>query len=166
MIEDLLREGIIKHADYSGPFLSDGHRVPKPDKNISVAGKADLYLLAQSNVSTNHACLSLDLRNLNKHLLGKPKINLPSHKDLVNKFKDHHVTCINLCSQYWVISTDYSCQHLSNFWYNHRVYAFTRLPMGYSKAAYIAQTASELAYGQETMEKFLQHKGWSAGDSN
>ena len=38
--------------------------------------------------------------------------------------------------------------------------------MGYSNAAYISQTASELAYGQETMIKFLQHKGWSAGDSN
>ena len=46
------------------------------------------------------------------------------------------------------------------------MYAFTRLPMGYSNAAYIAQTASELAYGQETMEKFLEHKGWSAGDAN
>ena len=39
----------------------------------------------------------------------------------------------------------------TNFWYNHKVYAFTRLPMGYSNAAYIAQTASELAYGQLTM---------------
>ena len=69
MIEDLLREGIIKHADYSGPFLSNGHGVPKPDKNISVAGKADLYLLKQSGVSTNHARLTIDMKNLNKHVL-------------------------------------------------------------------------------------------------
>jgi hypothetical protein len=37
--------------------------------------------------------------------------------------------------------------------------------MGFSNAAYIAQTASELAYGQLTMMKFLQHKGWVAGGS-
>jgi hypothetical protein len=37
--------------------------------------------------------------------------------------------------------------------------------MGYSNAAYIAQTASELAYGQLTMIKFLEHKGWKAGGS-
>jgi hypothetical protein len=60
MIEDLLREGIIKHVDYSGPFLLNGHGVPKPDKHIQVAGEADLYLLAQSGVSTNHARLTLD----------------------------------------------------------------------------------------------------------
>jgi hypothetical protein len=35
--------------------------------------------------------------------------------------------------------------------------------MGYSNAAYIAQTASELAYGQLTMMKFLEQKGWKAG---
>jgi hypothetical protein len=29
--------------------------------------------------------------------------------------------------------------------------------MGYSNAAYIAQTASELAYGQLTMMQFLEH---------
>ena len=38
--------------------------------------------------------------------------------------------------------------------------------MGYSNAAYIAQTASALAYGQETMMKFLQHKGWIAGSKD
>jgi hypothetical protein len=64
MIEDLLREEIIKKADFSGPFLSNGHGVPKPDKNVQIAGKADLYLLAQSGLATNHARLTLDLRNL------------------------------------------------------------------------------------------------------
>ena len=139
--------------------------MPKPDKNVKIAGKTDLYLLAQSGKATNHARLTLDLRNLNKYAIGKPKINLPSHKDLVDKFKNHNITCIDLCSQYWSISTEYNCQHLSNFWYNHKVYAFTRLPMGYSNAAFIAQTASELAYGQLTMIKFLEHKNWKAGSS-
>ena len=89
MILDLLREGIIKHADYSGPFLSNCHGVAKFDKNVAIAGKTDLYLMAQVGKSTNHARVTLDLRNLNKHSLGKPKINLPSHRDLSTKFKDH-----------------------------------------------------------------------------
>ena len=42
MINDLLTEGIIKKADFQGPFLSNGHGVPKPDKNQQIAGKTDL----------------------------------------------------------------------------------------------------------------------------
>ena len=163
MIQDLLKENIIKKADFSGPFLSNSHGVAKPDKKQQISGKTDLYLLAQKGVATNHSRLTLDLRNLNRHCVGKPKINLPSHRDLIDRFANHHITTIDLCSQYWAISTDYSCQHLSNFWYNHQVYAFTRLPMGYANAAFIAQTASELAYGQSTMLSFLKHKGWKQG---
>ena len=125
MIQDLLKENIIKKADFSGPFLSNSHGVAKPDKKQEISGKTDLYLLAQSGVATNHSRLTLDLRNLNRHCVGKPKINLPSHRDLIHRFANHNITTIDLCSQYWAISTDYSCQHLSNFWYDHQVYAFT-----------------------------------------
>ena len=45
MIEDLLREGIIKKADFSGPFLSNGHGVPKPEKGVQIAGKTTPGLL-------------------------------------------------------------------------------------------------------------------------
>ena len=88
---------------------------------------------------------------------------MPSHRDLIDRFANHNITTIDLCSQYWAIPTDYSCQNLTNFWYNKEVYAFTRLPMGFSNAAFIAQTASELTYGQATMLSFLKHKGWKQG---
>ena len=51
------------------------------------------------------------------------------------------------------------------FYYDKSVYSFTRLPMGYANSAYIAQSASELCYGQSTMLKFLKHKGWTQGSS-
>jgi len=35
--------------------------------------------------------------------------------------------------------------------------------MGYANSAFVAQTASELTYGQATMIKFLKHKGWNQG---
>ena len=163
MIEDLLKENIIKKADQSGPFLSNAHGVAKPDKIHQISGKTDLYLLKQEGVATNHSRLCLDLRNLNRHCVGRPKINLPSHRDLIDRFANHNITTIDLCSQYWAITTDYSCQNLTNFWYDKEVYAFTRLPMGYSNSAFIAQTASELTYGQATMLSFIKMKGWKQG---
>ena len=38
--------------------------------------------------------------------------------------------------------------------------------MGYSASAFIAQSASELTYGQSTMLKFLEFKNWETGSIN
>ena len=38
--------------------------------------------------------------------------------------------------------------------------------MGWVNAAYIAQTASELAYSQQSIIQFLVEKGWSAGSED
>jgi len=122
MFEQLLKENIIKKADQSGPFLSNAHGVAKPDKAQQISGKTDMYLLKQEGVATNRLCL--DLRNLNRYCVGRPKINLPSHRDLIDRFANHHITTIDLCSQYWAISTEYQCHHLPNFWYNKEVYSF------------------------------------------
>ena len=80
MVEELLKHGIIKHADKQGPFLSNCHGVIKPEKGVSIAGKTDLYLLKKSGKDHNHGRLTLDLRNLNKYSCTKPKINLPNFK--------------------------------------------------------------------------------------
>ena len=107
MVTELLRENIIKPANFQGPFCSNSHAVSKPDKKHSISGKADIYLLKQAGQATNHARLTLDLRSLNKHALGKPKINLPSYRDLAVKFIDHFVTNFDLCSHYWAINIKY-----------------------------------------------------------
>ena len=166
IIDQLLKEEIIKKADFQGPFLSNSHGVPKPDKDVTIAGKTDMYLRKQAGLPVNHARLTLDMRNLNRHVIQKPKVNLPSHLDLVDRFANHYVSCADLSNCYWAIQMEYTCQHLSNFWFNRQVYSFTRLPMGYSASAFIAQSASELTYGQSTMLKFLEFKNWETGSIN
>lgn len=166
MVDKLLAEGIIQRADFQGPFCSNSHAVAKPDKSRVISGRADLHIMKMARETTNHSRLTLDLRNLNKFSLGKPKVNLPSYKALLGRFKKHFISCFDLCAHYWSISLDQSCYHYTNFWFNHHVYSFTRLPMGWVNAAYIAQTASELAYSQQSMLQFLAEKGLTAGSED
>ena len=128
---------------------------------MPVAGKTDLYLLKMSGKGHNHSRLTLDLRNLNKFSINKPKINLPSYETLAAKFKNHHVTTCDLTSQFWAISNEYESQHLTNFFFDHHVYSFCRLPMGWTNASFVAQRATEMTYSQETMLKFIKMKGWT-----
>ena len=165
IIDQLLAEGIIKKAEKQGPFLSNSHGVAKPQKNVSIAGKTDMYLRKQAGMPVNHSRLTLDMRALNRHVIQKPKMNLPSHTDLVDRFSNHYVSCADLSNFYWAINMDHSAQHLTNCWFGRQVYSFCRLPMGYVASSYIAQSASELTYGQTTMLKFLKHKNWKMGST-
>ena len=160
IIEDLLSAGIIRKATTQGPFLSNSHGVSKPEKGVHIAGRADLHILKQTGKDTNHSRLTLDLRNLNDHAVTRPKINLPSYEKLVAVFKNKHITVADLTSMYWSIQTSYDTQHLSNFYYDNHVYTFCCLPMGWVNACFIGQSATELAYSQETMLEFLKFKGW------
>ena len=166
IIKDLLEAGIIKKATQQGAFLSNSHGVSKPDKNKHIAGKADLHIMRQQGESTNHSRLTLDLRNLNEKAVAKPKINLPSYEKLVQVFKNKHVTTCDLRSMYWAIHTSYATQHLSNFYFDHHVYTFTALPMGWVNACFIGQNATEHTYSQASMLEFLRYKNWSTNSEN
>ena len=160
IIADLLKAGIIRKATQQGAFLSNSHGVSKPDKNRHIAGKADLHIMRQQGESTNHSRLTLDLRNLNEKAVSKPKINLPSYEKLVQVFENKHITTCDLRSMYWAIHTSYATQHLSNFYFDHHVYSFTALPMGWVNACFIGQNATEHTYSQSSMIEFLKYKNW------
>ena len=67
---------------------------------------------------------------------------------------------------YWSIRLDYNSQNITNFFFNHRVYSFEVLPMGFKNSCYVGQTASELTYSQSTMLKFLEFKNWTLNSEN
>ena len=161
IITELLEHGILKLAEKQGPFLSNCHGVSKPQAGLMLQGKADAYLLKKSGQSTNHARLTIDLRNLNKFAVTKPKTNLPNHDTLKNSFKDTYVSKFDLCSHFWSVGVDYETQSNSNFFFAGKVYSFTRLPMGFVNSSFIGQRASEMAYGDDSMHMFLKHKNWT-----
>merc|ERR1712030_120450 len=116
-----------------------------------------------SNTCTNFSYegkLILDLINLNEKAVSKPKINLPSYEKLVQVFENKHITTCDLRSMYWAIPTSYATQHLSNFYFDHHVYSFTALPMGWVNACFIGQNATEHTYSQSSMIEFLKYKNW------
>ena len=61
---------------------------------------------------------------------------------------------------YWSIQTSYDTQHLTNLFYDNHVYTFTKLPMGWVNSCYIGQSATEMAYSQETMLEILKFKSF------
>ena len=105
IVNELQEAGIIRKADFQGPFLSNSHAVPRPSGDHHLAGKADTYILRQQGEDTNHSRLTLDLRGLNNHAVSRPRINLPSYKDLIPRFKDMNVSVVDLTSMYWYVST-------------------------------------------------------------
>ena len=166
IVDDLVKNNILKIADTQGKFLSNSHGVAKPQKGIKICGKADEYLMRKKGQVADYSRLCVDLRGLNSHCPASPKINLPSYENLVSKFKNKHVSMIDIKSMYWAIRTDYESQSLTNFYFDRHVYAFQVLPMGYKNACFVGQTATEITYSQQSMIKFLQYKGWLLNSSN
>ena len=154
-----VKHNILKIADSQGRFLSNSHGVAKPQKGVKVCGKADEYLLRKQGQVADYSRLCVDLRGVNLHCPASPKINLPSYENLVSKFKNKHVSMIDIKSMYWAICIDYESQGITNFFFNRHVYAFEVLPMGYKNACFVGQTATELTYSQQSMIKFLKYKG-------
>ena len=161
IVDELKQAGIISKADFQGPFLSNSHAVPKPSGDLHLAGKADAWILKQGGGKTNHSRLTLDLRSLNDHAVSRPRINLPSYEDLIPRFKDMLISVVDLASMYWSIHVSAASQHLSNFWYNHEIWKFCRLPQGWVNSCFVGARATKLAFGQDALLDFLQHKGWS-----
>ena len=161
IVDQLVKADIIQRADYQGPWLSNAHAVPKPTGDHHLAGKASAYILRQQGADTNHSRLTLDLRALNAHAVSRPRVNLPSYADLIPRFKDMNVRIIDLTSMYWSIHVSQSSQHLSNFWWNHETFKFLRLPQGWVNSCFVASKATQLAFGQQAMLAFLEHKGWT-----
>ena len=67
---------------------------------------------------------------------------------------------------YWSIRLDYDSQSITNFFFNHHVYSFEVLPMGFKNACFVGQSASELTYSQQTMLNFLKYKNWTLNSDN
>ena len=110
IVNELQQAGIIRKADFQGPFLSNSHAVPRPSGDHHLAGKADAYILKQKGEDTNHSRLTLDLHGLNDHSVSRPRINLPSYEDLIPRFKDMHVSVVDLTSMYWAIHVSTASQ--------------------------------------------------------
>jgi hypothetical protein len=161
MVDKLLTEGIIRKADFQGPFCSNSHAVSKPDKSCVISGRADLHIMKMAGETTNHARLTLDkLINLNKFSLGKPKVNLPSYKALLGRFKRHFISCFDLCAHYWSISLD-------------QIFGLTTtsiLLRGYQWDGLTQLTSHKphqnLPTVSKSMIQFLAEKGWSAGSED
>merc|ERR1711888_110541 len=160
IVDQLLEAGIIQKADYQGGWLCNSHAVPKPSGDHHLAGKASAYVLRQQGADVNHGRLTLDLRALNSHAVSRPRLNLPSYADLIPRFKDMAVSVVDLTSMFWAIHVSQNSQHLTRFWWNHETYKFCRLPQGWLNSCFIAGKATQLAFGQEAMLAFLQHKNW------
>ena len=100
IVDELLESRIIRKATFQGPFLSNSHSVPRPTGEHHLDGKADVHILKQRGEDVNHSRLTLDLRPLNENAVSRPRINLPSYEDLIPRFKDMHVTTVDLTSMF------------------------------------------------------------------
>ena len=150
-----MEHNIIAQADQTTRFCSNILTVPKPSDRLDPS-KAAQNIRKHENKQRDATRVVIDLTGVNKLTTALPPIALSSYKDLSKDFKNTNVSTFDLSGFFFALPLSYESQEITNFWFDGKIFKFTRCPMGARNSSVFAQMAGQLIFSE------LHLKSWAA----
>ena len=145
LINELLQHDIIAPADQTSRFCSNILTVPKPSDGQDPS-KAAQNIRRHENKSRQATRVVIDLRAINKLTSQLPSIALSNYKDLEMEFKDTIVSTFDLSGFFFSLPLNFASQEATNFWFDGKIFKFTRCSMGAKNSSVFATMAGQLIF--------------------
>ena len=151
-----------EQADQTTRFCSNMLTVPKPSDGEDPS-KAAQNIRKHLNRTRENTRVVIDLRGINKATVALPPIALSSYKDLQKEFKNTYVSTFDLSGFFFALPLSYESQSVTNFWFDGRIFKFTRCPMGARNSSVFAQMAGQLIFSEKHLKEWTEKNNIDLG---
>ena len=105
------------------------------------------------------------MRGINKATVPLPPIALSSYKDLQKEFKNTFVSTFDMSGFFFVLPLSFESQHVTNFWFDGKIYKFCRCPMGARNSSVFAQMAGQMIFSEKHLKEWAAKNNVKLGSS-